>query len=875
MTTSSPTVHLIGNAHLDPAWLWRWHEGYVETLGLTRTAIRLMDEFPEYTFVRSSAQAYAWIKEADPKLFEQVKAAVQRGQWDIVGGWWEQPDDNLPSAESFNRQALYGQRFFQKEFGRLARVGYCVDSFGHCAGFPALLKAAGMDGFVFTRPSDKWLKHLPPIFEWVSPDGSSIVGMHSPTNSYGTWSEDMATGLSTAAAAMQAEVGHVQFMYGWGDHGGGPTRANLLQLKAIMAGEYDKAVELGASAESIDKLKALIAEKKVGRLQLSHFTRLLEATLPQKKAGELPKLEGEIQYHSQGCYTSCSNIKYAMRQLENELFRAESALVAAVQLGVIDDVQQVQADIDEAWRSLLYLEFHDISAGSAYPPAVDDSMLQFGHGRYLADRAVNRAVQAMFQHVDASRMGWAHFFYNPLPWPVKRLLPLRWAPCAYDAQGNPVAYQKVMADSFMGATNSPSVTLTTLPACGSVMFYNERSAKPSIEPAEQVLCAGPLHEEARLLRQRAAAVVDPGAAAAAGNQIVARARAADASTCRLENDLLTARWNDDGHLSSIGLKCSGVELLSGPVVPLVIEDLRDAWGTKPEEGDALKWDKILQTMECRSARIKDEGPLLGTVRCEYVCPDGKLWIDYMLVAGTGHLDARVEILWHGRHKMIKLAVPLAVENPAITYDTPLAPVTRPADGIECPGQKWVDGTGVIGEKPAGLAIANDGKYGYSAVGREIRLTLLRSAHMAWMGADLPPARTPWHYMDQGLQRFNLRFIPHDGGWQTARIPQLAMELNTPPFVVHGGTHPGERSPEFSLLQIDPPTVIPLAIKRPEEGEGTILRLWQSTAEKTTAQITLSNQRIQIPLNPLQMKTLRLTSVSGRLHAEELNTLEES
>ena len=100
-----------------------------------------------------------------------------------------------------------------------------MDSFGHCGGLPALLKAAGMDAFVFTRPGGRGPQAMPNLFEWVSPDGSSVLGIHSPTNSYGTWTEDMAAGLSTAMQNIQANVGQVHFPYGWGDHGGGPTRA--------------------------------------------------------------------------------------------------------------------------------------------------------------------------------------------------------------------------------------------------------------------------------------------------------------------------------------------------------------------------------------------------------------------------------------------------------------------------------------------------------------------------------------------------------------------------------------------------------------------------------------------------------------------------
>ena len=880
MQSSAPggIVHIIGYAHLDPAWMWRWHEGFAESTGLARTAVALMDEFPDYTFVRSSAQAYEWILQNDPALFARIKEAVARGQWDIVGGWWEQPDDNIPSAESFNRQALYGQRFFLKHFGRIARMGYCVDSFGHCAGLPALLKAAGMDGFVFTRPSNRVFTGLPNLFEWTSPDGSSIIGIHSPTNSYGTWTDDLAKGLAVAMENIQSDVGHVHYPYGWSDHGGGPTRANLIQLRAIVAAKYDEAIKLRASAESIDIVRKLLADGKIRQLRLSTYTKLIEEVLPLMQAGKLPRIEKELQYVSQGCYTSCSNIKYNLRQLENELFRAESALVAAERLGVLRD--SPKDDLDDAWKALLFNQFHDIGAGSAYPPAVEDAIHHLGHGRYLADRVANRACQAMFNKVDASKKEFCHFFFNPLPWPVKRLIPIRWAPAAFDANGEAIAFQRVLPDSFVEGTNSPSVTVATIPACGGMLFYNERSAKPSPEPTESpVTCAGPLHEECTRLHERLSAkLADPGAAAAADHAAPTTIRAKEAPTATMESGLLSVAFGDDGNLRSLKLTGTDVEMLAGPVVPLLIDDPQDSWAGFGDGAHPLKWDSVIAPMKCMSARIVDDGPILGTVRCEYVCDDGQIWIDYRLGCGLPYLDALVEIQWHGRHRMIKLAVPTAIENPTFTFDTPLAPVVRPTDGVEGPGQKWIDMSGSIGGQALGLSVMNDAKYGFSGEGSEMRLTLLRSAHMAWMRGrppKFPPKRTAWHYMDQGIQRFWLRFYPHQGDWRTAGTQRIAQELNSPPFVVHGGKHAGETSADFSVVAVEPNNVIPLAIKLPEDGKGTIVRIWESSGVVTDATLRLEGRKATVSLKPFQMKTLSLKTFGRRMAVVELDTIERA
>ena len=146
-------VHLIGNAHIDPVWLWRWQEGFSEIRATFRSALDRMKEFPEFKFTSACASYYQWIEKMDPEMFAEIKERVKQGRWSIVGGWFLQPDCNIPCGESFARHGLLSQRYFQEKFGVTAKTGYNVDSFGHNAGLPQILKKSGMDNYVFMRPS--------------------------------------------------------------------------------------------------------------------------------------------------------------------------------------------------------------------------------------------------------------------------------------------------------------------------------------------------------------------------------------------------------------------------------------------------------------------------------------------------------------------------------------------------------------------------------------------------------------------------------------------------------------------------------------------------------------------------------------------------
>ena len=159
------TLHMIGNAHIDPVWLWQWPEGYQEVLATFRSALDRMNEDPEFCFTASSAAFYAWVEKADPGMFAEIQARVAEGRWELVGGMWIEPDCNIPDGESFVRQALYGQRYFRAKFGKIARVAYNPDSFGHNATLPQILSKCGMGAYIFMRPGPHE-KELPDWLFW-------------------------------------------------------------------------------------------------------------------------------------------------------------------------------------------------------------------------------------------------------------------------------------------------------------------------------------------------------------------------------------------------------------------------------------------------------------------------------------------------------------------------------------------------------------------------------------------------------------------------------------------------------------------------------------------------------------------------------------
>ncbi len=224
---------MIGNAHLDPVWLWRWPEGCAEAIGTCWAAVDLLETHPGFIFTRGEALVYRWIEELEPELFARIMRFVADGRWAIVNGWWIQPDCNLPDGGAFIRQALYGKRYFRERFGVDVTVGYNVDSFGHAGTLPMLLRYTGSDAYVFMRPNARE-KSLPAsLFDWVAPDGSRITAYR--LLEYYNHVPPLAEKIAMVEALAAREGHPVMCFFGVGNHGGGPTRTDLALIAEARA----------------------------------------------------------------------------------------------------------------------------------------------------------------------------------------------------------------------------------------------------------------------------------------------------------------------------------------------------------------------------------------------------------------------------------------------------------------------------------------------------------------------------------------------------------------------------------------------------------------------------------------------------------------
>ncbi|MEN9937416.1 MAG: hypothetical protein RLZZ387_3995 [Chloroflexota bacterium] len=380
---------MVGNAHLDPVWLWDWREGYQAAKATFRSALDRMAETPEFIFTSSQAAIYEWIEQNEPAMFEEIRRRVAEGRWRIVGGWWLQPDCNLPSGESFARQGLLGQRYFRSRFGVVARVGYNVDSFGHHAMLPQILRRSGMDSYVFMRPEPNECGLPGRVFWWESDDGSRVLTYRIPFE-YGTWGKDLERYVRRCASELRPPFDELMLFYGVGNHGGGPTRVNLESIQRMMADADLPALTFSSPEQFLDAARA--------------------RDLP------FPTVHDELQHHASGCYAVHSGIKRWNRQAESLLLTAEKWSAVALRT-----VGQPYPDMSQAWKNALFNQFHDILGGTSIEQTYEDARDMHGEVMSVAGRGLNHAVQSLAWRIGIPQQDGVTpvVVFNPHAWPVR------------------------------------------------------------------------------------------------------------------------------------------------------------------------------------------------------------------------------------------------------------------------------------------------------------------------------------------------------------------------------------------------------------------------------------------------------------------------
>ncbi len=804
-------LYMIGNAHIDIPWLWPWQESMSVGLSTFRAALDRMNESPEFKFTASSAQLYEWAAAADPNLMTEVRKRVAEGRWDPVGGWWVEPDVNIPSGESLIRQGLYGQGVFQQLLGRRATVGFNPDSFGHPGTLPQILKLEGLHAYVFMRPGSHE-KNIPAdVFWWQGADGTRIL-TYRISYSYGI-TEDVQSKMHDFVTKLQEPTKDLMVFYGAGDHGGGPAKDTIHAI--------------------LDAQKQAGAPHIVFSTPDAYFSDIA-------KTKDLPVVDDDLQHHSVGCYTAVSEVKKDNRTAEAELVTGEKmASLANALVGFI----YPKSDFTASWEKVLLMQFHDSMAGTALPEQYVVAHNAYGFAKEVANQAIYRAAEKIAWQIPTADPDSDYLVvFNPHAWATKQKVQydLGWGfhdrdiiadnVRLEDEQGNAIPHQWTDGQTVAGARKG-LVFEAPVPAFGYRQFRLRK------------LESGP----------------------AAPSTVQATEKG-------LENDHLRLTFAGDGTISLFD-KDAGAEVFrggAGGARAVVIDDPSDTWSH-----DVRSYTKEVGAFGDASFRVLESGPVRATVRVRTSYGASLMTTDWILYAGARSVESRVSLDWHEHRKILKFSYPVDVQNPVPTYEIAYGFKTRTANGNEDPGQRWLDVSGDRSGKTYGLTVLNDAKYGYSVQDNDLRVSIVRGAVYAQHQPRKIEPNGEYIWQDQGIQTFRMVLAPHAGAWQDAGIVHMAEELTAPVPIIYQGIHRGTRAMSASFLSVDVPNVVVSDVKQAEDGTDLIIRCYETAGRATKASLDLGlvHRQWTGQFHPLEIKTLRVPlAATGKIR--EVNALEQ-
>ncbi len=829
---------LCGHAHIDMNWMWRYDETVQITLDTFRTVLRLMDEFPGFTFSQSQASVYRIVEENAPDMLEQIRQRVQEGRWEVSASTWVEADRNMASAEAVARHHLYTLNYLPRLLGiDRPRVDFEPDTFGHHQNTPELLSQAGVRYYYHCRGLDGQT-----LYRWRAPSGAEVLAYREPF-----WYNDAIRGDIAEYAPEFCETFGVQSalrVYGVGDHGGGPTRRDLQRIVDMQSWPIYATVEFGTYAR--------------------FFEQAERATKP------IPVVDHELNALFVGCYTTQTRIKKGNRYGERLMAEAEGFNALA---HVAAGAAYRGARFEEGWRNVLFNQFHDILPGSGVADTREYAMGLYQQSYAVANSARRLSMKAIADRIDTSRI------QTPSPaeevsggagvgFGVEERIDLAavevghgptrifhlFNACAFDreevteltvwdylqdqkrmevtdAAGNPLAFQVIESghNTYWGHDFTRVLVRARVPAMGYATVV-VRQSEDLDDPVHFIHYEGVEKDE----------------------------------TWSLENDLIEVECDPAVHHGALVI----TEKQSGEMY--VVDGFHFLWEDASRGMTAWVAGDPLEDVHLSSWSMKRtaSGPLYGELqmkarlgeRSEITCVVG-------LAAGSARVTLDVECRWLESADLVRRRVPQLffkvmaddVCRQEYVYDIPGGVIERSASAQDLPGIRFIAG--------GRLMLMSDCKYGYRGDVGSMGVTLIRGA------CDPDP------YPELGVHRVRLAVALTENG-NTQEMVKTAGRFMSPLTAISGESHAGALPADKSFVRVKAGTVELNAVKLSEDGQALVVRgveltgegkdvcleialpvkeaRLSDTLEKEGQPVRLENGCVRFNARPFGMFTLRLT-----------------
>ncbi|WP_158289375.1 alpha-mannosidase [Paenibacillus flagellatus] len=799
----------VAHAHIDMNWMWPWDETVAVTIDTMRTMLQLMEEYPFFHFSQSQAAIYRIVEQYAPAMLEQIRARVHEGRWEVTASHWVEADKNMPNGESLSRHLLYTKRYLSRLLGidpATLSLDFEPDTFGHSIQVPEILLDGGVRHYYHCRGSDG-----PVAYTWRSPSGRSLLCYREPT-----WYNDFVQpilGSYVPPLCEQTGLTTHLYVYGVGDHGGGPTRRDLERLAGMNDWPIYPRIRFGTFAEFYARLET-VRER-------------------------LPVVTGEQNSVFTGCYTSQTRIKTANRIGEATLQEAELFSAAA---SVVADAAYPAAAYEDAWRNVLFNQFHDILPGSGVIETREHALGLFQQTMAAANTNRKLALEAIAATIDTAGLAGradqsstaegagagygarsfritqvergggdpriVHVF-NPSPYEREEVVewtlwdwksPIRTL-VVRDGDGREVPYQWIDKGfhTYWSHHYLRLLVLARVPACG----YQTYTVSVGDEPHAPFLPTDP-----RVDRERPVV---------------------------LENERLRVSFHPiDATVRSMVDKRTGTELID-PARPaglfrLIQED--------PGQGMSAWWVGRYMDVASVHRHVKIEMQAQGALRqsLSYRMTFGRssLQVTVSLDRSSPALRFDTTCDWQEIGSQatsipqLNFHWPLAYACDAYRYDVPYGTLERRPADMDVPANSWALGVRRDGGGPAIMMTTNN-KYGYRGTDRSLSVTLIRSSF------------DPDPYPELGNHhKTSIAVCVVDAAASNRELAETAYRANRPFTVLSGKAHPGTNGRSGSFLRIEDGAVVLSAVKMPEDDPcgRWIVRVYETEGRRSGVKLHL-------------------------------------
>ncbi len=804
----SKRIHLICNAHLDPVWQWEWEEGAAETLSTFRIAAKFCEEYDQFVFCHNEALLYRWIEEYDMPLFREIQKLVKEGKWRIMGGWYLQPDCNMPCGEALVRQISEGRKYFWEKFGVKPDVAMNVDSFGHSRGLVQIMKQFGYRGYLAVRPQEHLLKLPANEFRWIGYDGSEITAIRA--DAYNT-PKGRATEKIQSFIDRCPEGDSMICLWGIGNHGGGPSKEDIEKIADLTEKCAPEGVELLQSAP--------------------------EDYLAELSKKELPAFSESLVPSMVGCYSSQVRLKQKYRQTENTYFMTEMMASHAHMAGTMDYPAE---ELVQAIYDILLVQFHDILPGSSVQSAEEMGLRVLDHALEILARVKARAFFALSHGQKPARPDRIPIFaYNPYPYPIRgdffcefMLWDQDWESpfleCAvYDEKDQRLPSQSEKENSNLPIQWRKRATFYAELAPMSMSRFDcafiRKEEKPVYTMPEDGDCYVFEQDGIRIQINRKTGLVD--------------------------------EYSRDG-VQYVKPGAFSLEVYEDNYDPWYME--HNSWEKKlgsfqlADDAEAQRFCGVKEPI--KAVHIIEDGAVRTVAEAIFVYNSARAVVRYVMSRHEG-LKIHVRLVWDEKQKLVRMRIPSAFGADTCIGQQIFGEEVLKDDMTENVSQEYL---ALTSEQYAILAI-NQGIYSsaFDKKESELKLTLMRSpaycTHPLPDRMPLPQDRYTAH-IDQGERDFEFLFEIGEKEEILKNASRTAQHFNMRPMLLSFYPDPAGERP-IAPVELTG-NVQFTALKQSDDGKGYIVRLFNPTDKAQTAQLRVLSAEQSVSFIGYELKTLR-------------------